>query len=149
MSNFLYTLSDQVDERTHPRNYQIFLLFLWALLILGGVLASASADNVAVAGLPVPPLCPFRLLTGHNCPGCGLTRALVLALHGQWRASVHMHLWGIPLALLAVLQIPYRIYLIRGGHPLSLPAPVKTWAGRLVLLSLLVPWAVKLAASFL
>ena len=149
MSKYLYVLSDFVDERTHPRNYQIFLLLLYALLIAGGILASASPDRVAVGGVPIPPLCPFKLVTGHNCPGCGITRALVLAFHGEWRASFAMHLWGIPLALLALLQVPYRLYRIFGGRPAHLSAPVKTWTGRLVLLSLLLPWAAKLAHSLL
>lgn len=149
MPNLLYGLSDLVDARTHPRNYQIFLLSLYASLVLGAMAASASADHVVVAGLQMPPLCPFKLITGLNCPGCGLTRAFVLAFHGQWAASFHMHLWGIPLAFLALLQIPYRIYLISGGRPLSFPAGTRTWVERLVLLSLILPWAVKLTARFL
>jgi hypothetical protein len=34
------------------------------------------------------PLCPIALLTGHPCPGCGLTRASFAALHGDF---VHAH----------------------------------------------------------
>ena len=29
------------------------------------------------------PSCPFRALTGFNCPGCGTTRALHQLLHGN------------------------------------------------------------------
>ena len=149
MSNWLYGLTDLVDARTHPRNYQIFLLTLYVSLILGAMLASVSANQVAFAGLQVPPLCPFRLITGLNCPGCGLTRALILAFHGQWLASFHMHLWGIPLAFLVAFQVPYRLYLLSGGRPLSFPAPARTWTERVVFLSLVIPWAVKLTVRFL
>lgn len=30
------------------------------------------------------PKCPFKLLTGFACPGCGIQRAVHAALHGAW-----------------------------------------------------------------
>jgi hypothetical protein len=35
-----------------------------------------------------PILCPFRRLTGHNCPGCGMTRAVSCLMHGRPRRAV-------------------------------------------------------------
>lgn len=35
--------------------------------------------------------CPAAAITGHPCPGCGLTRALRLALHGDVAGATHMH----------------------------------------------------------
>jgi hypothetical protein len=57
-----------------------------------------------------PPLCPFRLLTGLPCPGCGLTRSLVSLLHGDLSAAVLFHPLG-PVAasvLLALVIIELR-----------------------------------------
>jgi hypothetical protein len=34
-----------------------------------------------------PTLCPFRLLTGYPCPGCGGTHAFVALAHGQFGAA--------------------------------------------------------------
>lgn len=56
-------------------------------------LVSAAALGCAVAVGPDeatkgPVLCPFRLLTGLPCPGCGLTRAWVFALHGELRQAL-------------------------------------------------------------
>lgn len=33
------------------------------------------------------PKCPFKLLTGLNCPGCGLQRATYALLHGHIREA--------------------------------------------------------------
>jgi hypothetical protein len=37
--------------------------------------------------LALPSVCPSRWL-GWRCPGCGMTRALALLLHGHWRAAI-------------------------------------------------------------
>src|SRR6476661_6052669 len=47
-----------------------------AALVLSATLSPADA-----AGGPV--VCPFRLMTGLPCPGCGLTRAWVFIAHGH------------------------------------------------------------------
>ena len=45
--------------------------------------------------------CPFDAALGRPCPGCGLTRALVLLLDGQWQAGLQTHPWA-PLAAAAL-----------------------------------------------
>ncbi|HEX5722392.1 MAG TPA: DUF2752 domain-containing protein [Acidimicrobiia bacterium] len=47
----------------------------------------------------IPTLCPFALLTGSACPGCGMTRALAHLFRGDWSAAWAFH----PLAPLLVL----------------------------------------------
>jgi hypothetical protein len=37
------------------------------------------------------PLCPMAAGLGVPCPGCGLTRATLLLLHGDLRAALHTH----------------------------------------------------------
>jgi uncharacterized protein DUF2752 len=34
-------------------------------------------DDIALGGRRMPPLCMFRLVTGHRCPSCGTTRAFL------------------------------------------------------------------------
>lgn len=36
-------------------------------------------------------ICPMTYLFGLPCPGCGMTRSLLLLLMGQWRQSWEMH----------------------------------------------------------
>jgi hypothetical protein len=47
-----------------------------------------------------PVLCPIRRVTGRPCPGCGLTRSITHALHGNLAASLHHHPLGLPLTAL-------------------------------------------------
>lgn len=50
------------------------------------------------------PLCPFRALTGYDCPGCGATRGLHDLMHGDVVGALDHNvllLVAIPAALLA------------------------------------------------
>jgi hypothetical protein len=46
-----------------------------------------------------PTICPFALLTGTACPGCGMTRAASHLLRGDWATAIDYH----PLAPLFVV----------------------------------------------
>ena len=39
--------------------------------------ATGPRGDITVAGRRLPPLCAFRLVTGHRCPGCGMTRGFL------------------------------------------------------------------------
>lgn len=72
------------------------------------------------------PGCPFRLLTGFTCPGCGTTRALHQILHGHFDTAFTLNpllLLAIPFILLALIR--YSVIVMRGGvpRPNALPAP--------------------------
>lgn len=61
-----------------------------------GIILTATALGIsAVVFLfdptthPFYPVCQFHRLTGLNCPGCGLTRALYALLHGNFSAALH------------------------------------------------------------
>lgn len=51
-----------------------------------------------------PSLCPYRLVTGHNCPGCGLTRSAGAFLRGRWDEALSWHALG-PVFLIEALVV--------------------------------------------
>lgn len=48
--------------------------------------------------------CPSKAAVSFPCPGCGLTRASVALLHGDWAEALHMHA-GAPVLLLCLSLI--------------------------------------------
>jgi hypothetical protein len=89
--------------------------------------ASILAAALAYVGLVDPhnpdsffPICPFRLLTGWNCPACGGLRMIHDVLHGDLAAAIADNLVllvGVPL-LSGWALLRHR----RGKSPLTLPA---------------------------
>lgn len=50
--------------------------------------------------------CPFKLLTGLQCPACGMQRALYAVLHGHWREAIeynYFFIFSVPYAGLLTL----------------------------------------------
>ena len=92
----------------------------------GRELRLAAGAMVAVAAvwplLPAhPPLaCPLRAATGVPCPMCGMTRAVVAAVHGDFAASLRYNPGGLVVVVAAIV-------LLLGGARLGrMRAPV--WA---------------------
>lgn len=52
------------------------------------------------------PKCPIKLITGMNCPACGIQRAIHAALHGNITEAIHYNfflLFSLPYAMSFVL----------------------------------------------
>lgn len=100
-------------------------IFLVAALLEPGV---PGRSGLTVAGRPLPETCIFLRTTGLPCPGCGLTRSCVAAVHGQVGESLAFHPLGLAVLAYALLQA--------GRHAVWLAAPrhrpwVDLWGGRL------------------
>lgn len=69
------------------------------------------------------PSCPFRLLTGLTCPGCGTTRCLHQLLHGNLAAAFQLNpllLLSLPFLLYALVRYTYGVMLGRPMRPNTL-----------------------------
>ena len=98
------------------------VIIIWSLLLAGA--AYLFVFEPGKSGFF--PACPFRLMTGFTCPGCGTTRALHEILHGHFAAAFMLNpllLLAIPFLLFALLR--YSVIVMRGGvpRPNALPAP--------------------------
>lgn len=96
---------------------------------------------------PVP-MCPTRTWLHVPCPGCGVTRAVLLAARGDLHASLHMHPLAIPAA---VLMVPTLFVLARSAahHDAgpSFPRPLRLAWGAFVVL-LVVLWIARFFGAF-
>ena len=107
-------------------------LIAWAGLILG--IGLAYALFVRLTGLALP--CPFHLVTGLLCPGCGVTRMSLALLRLDFAAA-----WQANPALLLLLpalawllgQVALR-YVKTGQARLSPGQNILVWAMVLTLL---------------
>ena len=46
--------------------------------------------------------CPFKMLTGFPCPGCGITKSLVYIYEGDLLKSITFHLFGPVVLVLSI-----------------------------------------------
>ena len=75
------------------------------LLQRGAGLALAASILIPASRLPAAPLCPFRLLTGLPCPGCGLTHAFCNISHGHFRMAWQANPFGFVFYALAMVFV--------------------------------------------
>lgn len=64
-------------------------------------------DPLSISGWGVP--CPFHALTGLHCPGCGMTRALVLVSQLELRAALQMNPFIYPLLGLSTANVVWHL----------------------------------------
>lgn len=103
-----------VEQRT---NHGIILWLSIVVVLLSATLRIRPPDTVylpALEAYPLPQVCWLRNSTGYPCPGCGMTRSFISMAHAQFAAAFRYQPLGPLLFLVAVAQIPYRWWRLRG-----------------------------------
>jgi hypothetical protein len=90
------------------------------------ILAGAAGLQLTLVSLSLPGwVCPIFRITGIPCPGCGLSRALMLLLEGDLRGSLRYHAFA-PIFLLTIVAV-----LLVALLPKSITEPIVSRVERL------------------
>ena len=115
------------------------------LLILLGI--AALQIGLTAAGWPAWQ-CPIQAALNISCPGCGISRASILFLQGDWQGALRMHafapviLLGFAfLATVAVLPEKNRIRVISKVRSIEKKTGFVFW----ILLAMVIYWVVRSA----
>ena len=130
-----FELAARVTGREHPR--------LQALLVALSVPAVATVLYFCdPAGAPVWAQCPFHLISGLHCPGCGSIRALHALVHGEVAAALGFN--ALAMTALPFLAWPWLSNVSLALRGRRLPEPVlPRWVGWGVLAVVLAFWVLR------
>ena len=110
----------------------------------GAGAALAMSILIPASRLPATPFCPFRMLTGWPCPGCGLTHAFCDISHGNFRMAWQANPFGFLFYALAIVLLVWPW--LRTRFPFIDPAVSRTraavWAPALLIVGM---WVYDLA----
>lgn len=118
---------------------------------LAALLAGIAGLQLALVAFGVPGWpCPLLSGLGIPCPGCGLSRAVIELLRGDWRGAMELHAFS-PVVLVAIVMILGTSLL-----PERRRLPLIAWIERaerrtglavLLLVGLLLYWAFRWASA--
>ena len=126
--------------RCHPSRQPLQTLRHYGFLAPGALTLylAAKGAHPSLPGLS----CPLRALSGIPCPTCFLTRATAAALQLRLDEALHLHAFGIPLA---VLLVAWSALAIRRRH--VLPLQVGGWQVAWAAVALVIYWLGRLVAQ--
>lgn len=128
--------------------FHYVILTLLSLLVVGVAryLNPAGSGQGTHEQLGLPP-CTFHLLTGHGCPGCGLTTSFAHLARGHLASAFHSNPVGVLLFTTIVLFVPYFVYRIIRPAPID-DLLTSRWLSRALVALMIVmflTWIVRLA----
>jgi hypothetical protein len=112
------------DLRSAPRRRQS-----GSAATIGLAAAGSAALAIACVVSPArvesgPVVCPFRLITGLPCPGCGLTRSWVFIAHGDLGAALRANPFGYLAMAAAIALVAAVVGAVVRGRPIPSMSPV-------------------------
>lgn len=74
------------------------------------------------------PACPFRALTGLDCPGCGGTRAVHALLHGDVASALNHNVLAVAAVVIGIVWFVWNRIADRRGRPRPRFSLTTPWA---------------------
>jgi hypothetical protein len=68
-----------------------------------------TSDGIKLLGMQIHGFCLFKTLLNIGCPVCGLTRSINSAIHFNILKSFYEHPLGLPILLLILIFVLYRV----------------------------------------
>ena len=147
-ANCKLQIEDRDTGRINAVRHHRAILVLSLVVVVVSLLLESTSDGhmeIPLLGITMPGTCLWRLGTGFECPGCGLTRCFIAMAHADWAGALHFHPAGTALFVIVIAQLPYRgIQLRRLARGQSeLRHPVLAVTAGLLLAGFLVQWLLK------
>jgi hypothetical protein len=105
-------------RRSERLPWAIVALLGAMVLVVARVLHPSTSGQGTHEQLGLPP-CTFHRLTGHGCPGCGLTTAFAHLVRGHLGAAFAANPVGILLFAAVAVSIPLSIYRVIRPKPID------------------------------
>lgn len=143
------TPTSNTTETRHEFAYHVAILLAAFVVIVSAVALEVRDERVVLPiwHLPLPDSCWYKRLTGHACPGCGLTRSVICLFHGEFFRAWHFNPGGYLVFAILVYQFPYRILqFLRISRSLPAFRPTRATSILVGLLAavLLIQWVVRM-----
>lgn len=129
-----------------PEDRRLLLTSLLETPRVGGWVVAAGALHLALAATPLGGWrCPWHEATGWPCPGCGLGRASLLFLRGEFQESFRLHAFA---GLLILALTALGAGLMPGAAGARVRRGVRkmeerTWLVPVVLVGLILYWLLR------
>lgn len=95
----LKSFRSRFAEQCHiPVFYNLIRNRWYAYLFSGIIILHLISTKLGFGIWP----CPVKTALGIRCPGCGLSKALIHLIRGDWRAALSLHLFA-PIFLVGLL----------------------------------------------
>ncbi|MBE0535115.1 MAG: DUF2752 domain-containing protein [Phycisphaerae bacterium] len=127
------------------------LLFVCIAVVVGAFAFTLDELGLYLFGFKWPLHCLANHLFGIRCAFCGMTRSFAEMAHGNVSAAFGFHHLGPAFFSFAVLQIPYRIWVL-AISPKSVGrrlARVHAATAAIVLMAILTDWLIYLGGRLL
>ena len=125
--------------------YAIVAVGAVAAVVLARIVTPSPTGVGTHQQLGLPP-CTFHLLTGHGCPGCGLTTSFAHVVRGDIATAFATNPMGPVLFVLVALTAPAAGYLAFRPVPMDGIARSGYFVGTMIaiLVGMIVGWTIRL-----